>query len=310
MIHTLTLNPALDLEFSVERIQYNQVVRASGVRADCGGKGFNIARALREVGEPCLAWGLVGGKTGERLVEELAKLGVAMECIWIAEETRTNVAIVTSPLGDYIKVNQPGPQVSPEEIQTLVEKIGAVAGADDLWVLSGSLPPGAPVDTYSVIIKEVQEAGGKALVDADGETLRRACRAQPFLVKPNALEAGEIIGVNIQTAHEAAQAGKVFREWGVEAVLITLAEQGAVLSAPGGVWWARPPQVAVKSPIGAGDASLAGFVWGLSQGLDYPHCLRLCVASGTASASLPGTAVAPRTLIEAVAEGVVVTEVV
>jgi 1-phosphofructokinase family hexose kinase len=309
MIYTLTLNPALDLEFSVEEIRYNQVLRASRVRADCGGKGFNIARALREVGVSCQAWGLVGGKTGERLAEELEKLGVQAQFTWIAGETRTNIAVVTSPLEQYIKVNQAGPAVTKPELEDLLGKIRGVARAGDVWVLSGSLPPGAPADTYFPIINEIQMAGGKALVDADGETLLQACRARPFLVKPNALEAGEVTGIAINTPQEAAQACRRFHEWGVEAVLITLAEQGAVLSVNGEAWWARPPEIPIQSPIGAGDASLAGFVWGLNRGLDYPQCLRLCVASGTASASLPGTAVAPRTLIEEVERGVLVTPV-
>lgn len=309
MIYTLTLNPALDLEFSVEEIRYNQVVRATKVRADCGGKGFNISRALTELGEACQAWGLVGGKTGERLAEELAKLGVQAEFTWIAEETRTNIAVVTSPLEQYIKVNQPGPIVTPLELADLFGKIRQVAQAGDLWVLSGSLPPGAPADTYFPMINEVQMAGGKALVDADGETLLQACRARPFLVKPNALEASEVTGIAINAPQDAARACHHFHEWGVGVVLITLAEQGAVLSAYGKAWWARPPEIPIQSPIGAGDASLAGFVWGLSRGLDYPQCLRLCVASGTASASLPGTAVAPRVLIEQVAKGVVVAPV-
>ncbi len=299
----------MDLEFSVPEIRFNQVLRASRVRADCGGKGFNIARALAEMGEACLAWGLVGGKTGERLAQDLAKLGVQTRFIWTAGETRTNVAVVTSPLKDYLKVNQAGPEVTPAELAQVLDEIGAAARAGDIWVLSGSLPPGAPVDTYAQIIATVQKAGGRALVDADGETLRHACLARPFLVKPNALEAGETTGIAINTPQEAAQACLRFHEWGVEAVLITLAEQGAVLSAQGEAWWARPPEVPIQSPIGAGDASLAGFVWGLSRGLDYPQCLRLCVASGTASASLPGTAVAPRGLIEQTAKGVQVAPI-
>ena len=309
MIHTLTLNPALDLEFSVPEIRFNQVLRASRVRADCGGKGFNIARALAEMGETCLAWGLVGGKTGERLAQDLAKMGVQTRFIWTAGETRTNAAVVTSPLKDYIKVNQAGPEITPGELAQVLDEIGGAARAGDIWVLSGSLPPGAPVDTYARMIDIVQKAGGRALVDADGETLRHACLARPFLVKPNALEAGELTGMPIHTPQEAAHACRRFHEWGVEAALITLAEQGAVLATDAGLWWARPPEMPIHSPIGAGDASLAGFVWGLSQGLDDAQCLRLCVASGTASASLPGTAVASRALIEETAKGVQVTPV-
>ena len=310
MIYTVTLNPALDLELCVPEIAYDRVLRASQVRADCGGKGFNISRALSMLGVPNLALGLVGGKTGERMAEELRALGVKTDFDWIAGETRTNVHIVDEHTRHYIKVNQLGPRVAAAELEKLLERVRNAAQPGDLWVFSGSLPPGAALDTYAPMVKAVQEAGGRALVDADGETLRETCLAQPYLVKPNALEAGELVGLEINLSEDAVEATLFFHRFGVASVLITLGPDGAVLSQNGHAWWAKPPVIEADIPTGAGDATLAGFVWGLSRNLPPVEALRLAVASGSASASLPGTAVASRELIEAIAERVLVKEVI
>ncbi|MGW8249753.1 MAG: 1-phosphofructokinase [Anaerolineales bacterium] len=301
MIYTLTLNPALDLELTVDEIRFDELLRASHVRTDCGGKGFNIARGLTRWGVPCLALGLLGGKTGERLQEELHALGVHTDFLWITGETRTNIAVVTSKPGKYIKVNQPGPPVEPLEMDHLLEKVRKLAVKGDLWVLSGSLPPGSDLDSYASIIQIVQAAGGRALLDADGDTLVGACRAEPFLIKPNALEASQVTGVEVNSPRDVPRAAQRLQEMGAKWVLVTLGEQGAVLCDGKRAWWAKPPVVAVQSPIGAGDATLAGFVWGVSQGKDKTEALRIAVASGTASASLPGTAVASGELVDQIA---------
>jgi 1-phosphofructokinase family hexose kinase len=308
VIYTVTLNPALDLELTVDDIRFDDLLRARNVRIDCGGKGFNIARALTQWGVPCMALGLVGGKTGERLDEELAKLGVQTDLTWIAGETRTNVAIVTDLPGKYLKVNQLGPPVAVAEMDILFDKVRRMASSGNLWVLSGSLPPGVDADSYVTLIRIIQAASGRALLDADGDSLVRACQARPYLVKPNALEASKVTGVQVHSAQDVPQAARRLQKLGAGLVLVTLGEQGAVLSDDKRGWWAKPPVVAVQSPIGAGDATLAGFVWGLSQGLTLDEVLRIAVASGTASASLPGTAVAERELVVEIAREVELVE--
>ena len=308
MIYTVTLNPALDLELCVPEILFDQVMRASQVRIDSGGKGFNISRALSMLGVPSLALGFLGGKTGERMANELETLGVQTDFDWISGETRTNVHIVNLQNGHYIKVNQPGPRVTAVELEKLRIKVRSRARPGDMWIFSGSLPPGAAADTYAPMVKVVQGAGGTAFVDADGETLLETCRAQPYLVKPNALEAGKLTGLEISRPEDALHAAATFHGIGIRAVLITLGVDGAVLSQDGHAWWAKPPAIDADIPTGAGDATMAGFVWGMSRGVPPDEALRLGVASGTASASLPGTAVASRELIEVIAAQVRIRE--
>lgn len=309
MIYTLTLNPALDLELTVPSIAYDRVLRAVGVRTDCGGKGFNISRAFKAVGVESMAMGWVGGKTGERLAEELAQLGVRTDLTWVPGETRTNVHILERETGRYIKVNQPGPVVGAAECDRMVDKVTQTARAGDLWLLTGSLPPGAPSALYSDLVRSVQQAGGFALVDADGDNLIAACSAKPTMVKPNALEAVQFAGFAVYGLPDARRAAEVFHYAGVKVVLITLGEKGAVLSQDGSAWWARPPEIHADIPTGAGDATMAGYAWGLSRNLSPEETLRLAVASGTASASLPGTAVAGKELIEAFSGQVVISRV-
>ncbi len=308
MIYTVTLNPALDLELSVPVIVYDQVLRASEVRLDSGGKGFNISRALRMLDVPNQALGFLGGKTGERMAEELTALGIPADFDWIEGETRTNIHIVDMQSGHYIKVNQPGPAVNAAELDRLVRKVSSKARSGDLWIFSGSLPSGAPSDAYAPMVKAVQDVGGKALIDADGDTLYETCQAKPYLVKPNALEAEQITGSKIDHPEDALHAAAFFHKMGVQAALITLGKDGAVLSQDGQAFYAQPPPIDADIPTGAGDATLAGFVWGLSRSLPPEEALRLGVASGTASASLPGTAVAGRRLIDTIAEKVIITE--
>lgn len=308
MIYTVTLNPALDLELCVPEIRFDRVLRASQVRVDNGGKGFNISRALSMLGVPNLALGFLGGKTGERMAIELETLGVQTDVDWIRGETRTNIHIVDLQTGHYIKVNQPGPHVTAVDLEKLLVKVSSKARQGDMWIFSGSLPPGAAADSYAPMVKAAQEAGGTALMDADGETLLETCRAQPYLVKPNALEAGQLTGLEITQPVDALRAAATFHGMGVRAVLITLGVDGAVLSQDGFSWWAKPPAIKADIPTGAGDATMAGFVWGLSRGAPPDEALRLGVASGTASASLPGTAVAGPELIEEIAAQVRITD--
>lgn len=307
MIYTVTLNPALDREYQVPALAFGEVLRAAAVRDDLGGKGFNVSRALLALGEPSVAVGFVGGHAGRRIAEGLSALGLATELVELAGgETRTNVTVVAPDR--HVKVNEPGPAVSPEEQARLVARVRALARAGDLWVLSGSLPPGSRPELYAELVRILQGAGARALLDTSGPALRAGCAAAPFLVKPNAVEAEELTGLDAGApAARAAAIGAVHR-LGPAHVLLTLGAEGAVLSDGARTWRATPPAVDERNPIGAGDALLAGVVFGLARGLALPEALRWGVAAGAAAASLPGTAVGDRELVERLAAGAVVRE--
>jgi 1-phosphofructokinase family hexose kinase len=304
MIYTLTLNPALDRELTVPDLVFDQVLRATALRIDYGGKGFNVSRALSELGAESVALGFVGGKTGEKLEAGLVSLGIATDFTWVGEETRTNVSVVSENQPHYLKVNESGPTVTSAEQDALMNKVETLARPDDWWVLAGSLPPGATDTIYANVIEKLQAAGANAVLDTSGPPLRHGCESGPFLVKPNAREAGDLTGRQVETEEEVRAAAQAIHSLGVRLVLISMGKAGALLSNGDHAWLGEPPEVEERNPIGAGDASVAGLVWGLSQDLPLPEVLRWSVAAGAAAASLDGTAVGSYELIQSLTEQV------
>ncbi len=289
MIYTLSLNPALDRELTVVALETNTVLRATQARADYGGKGFNVSRALAALGTPSVALGLLGGPTGAALKAGLSRLGISVDVVAIAGETRTNVSIVATETGDHIKVNEAGPIVTPEERETLVDRISALARPGDLWVLAGSLPPGLPPDLYASLVELLRGYGARVILDASGEAFTLGCRARPYLIKPNAVEAEAATGLVADTAEAALAAADRLRALGPENVVISRGAAGAVLATADGHWVGTPPHIAEANPIGAGDALVAGLVQALNLNASWADVLRLGLACGAAAAGLPGT---------------------
>ena len=307
MIYTLTLNPALDLDLTVETLTQNKVLRAVHTRTDCGGKGFNVSRALAGLGQASTALGFVGGSTGKRLERGLRQMGINTDFVLVSDDTRTNVSIVTDPSSDYIKVNQPGPTIKPEEVDGLLQKVQTFSQAGDTWVLSGSLPPGVTPDIYAQIIHTVQSKGAKTVLDTSGEPLRMGCKARPFAMKPNTVEAQQLTGIEIDDIDTARSAAEHIQSLGIPVVILSLGEAGALLSHREGSWIAKPPSVHEHNPTGAGDALVAGVVWGLKQEMSLVEALRWGVACGAAGASTHGTGVGSKEQIKGLEKEIKIT---
>lgn len=289
MIYTVTLNPALDRELTVPSIEFDEVLRATESRVDCGGKGFNVSRMLAALGAESVALGFAGGRTGDALRDGLEALGIATDFVAIAGETRTNVSIVTHAHDRHVKANEPGPTISDDEQAALVARVRERARPGDWWVLAGSLPPGVAPAIYADLIRHVQAAGGRAVLDTSGPALRHGCAARPFLIKPNAAEASQLTGLPIGSVEQALAAAEALA--GIEHVAISMGKAGALLASRGDGWLAAAPAIRERNPIGAGDALVAGLVWGLSREYAPPDALRWGVACGTIAAGRPGTAV-------------------
>lgn len=291
MIYTVTLNPAVDRELVVDKIVFDTVLRASKWRVDCGGKGFNVARMLQSLGTSSVALGFAAGKTGELLKDQLQSLGIETGFVWVRGETRTNISIVSADHDHYVKVNEPGPTISGEDLDKLMREVRELARPGDSWVLAGSLPPGAPTSIYADMITILQSAGAQVFLDTSDKALRLACQANPFLIKPNAEEAQELTGLPINTPAEIAVVGKAIQAMGAGNVIISLGKQGAMLVNGKHAWFAASPEIVERNPIGAGDSMVAGLVWGLTQGHGMPEALRRGIACGAATASQSGTSV-------------------
>ena len=331
MIYTVTLNPSLDRTLTVPRIVDNEMVRATASRLDWGGKGFNVSRVLRALGTESVALGFAGGATGGMLEVGLRDLGICTDLVPLSAETRTNTVVIESETGRYIKVNEPGPTVLPDEQAALLERVREYLRSPgrDLWVLSGSLPPGLADGFYAELVEMVQTSGARAFLDSSGEPLRVACASGPFLVKPNVAEAVDFAGMAdaavwearldlsnadgpsaIEPAMATAMAlAQPFLDSGVALVALSLGAGGLLLASPEGTVMATPPAVRARNPVGAGDALLAGVSWALDRDRPLEDVARWGVASGTASALGVGVAAVSRSEVQAICQQVTVHEV-
>ena len=288
MIVTVTPNPGLDRTLTVPRILFSTVTRATSLRLDWGGKGFNVSRALKALGVESLAMGFVGGATGRMLAQGLTGLGISTDFVYIADETRTNIVIAESNGERHVKVNEAGPTVHATELAAFLDLARARVRLGDIWVLSGSLPSGVPSDFYARLIALVQAAGARAFLDTSGEPLRLGCAAQPYLVKPNTLEAEEITGREIRSKADILDAAGFVLAQGIELAAVSLGADGLLLASQHGAAWARPPAVQARNAVGAGDALMAGIIWALTRELPLDQVARWGVACGTASAMREG----------------------
>jgi 1-phosphofructokinase family hexose kinase len=192
---------------------------------------------------------------------------------------------------------------------TFLDRVRARVREGDIWVLSGSLPPGLPSDFHGQLISLLQTKGAKAFLDSSGEPLRLGCTAGPFLVKPNAVEAEEMTGQVIESRADACDAATFFLEQGVELVALSLGDDGLLLASNRQSVWARPPCVQIRNPVGAGDALLAGIAWAFQRDLPLNQVARWGVAAGTAAATQEGVSVGTKKDVVALYEQIQVTKI-
>jgi 1-phosphofructokinase family hexose kinase len=299
MIYTLTLNPAVDLELQIGRFEFNSVARATQSRKDCGGKGFNVSRMLRNLETDSIAMGFVGGKSGEQLEQALLALGIQTQFTKIAGDTRTNVSIVAEENAEHIKVNEAGPTISQAELDNLIMQVEQNLKAGDWWVLGGSLPPGVDVGIYAHLITLIENAGAHAILDSSGEALLEGCKAGPTLIKPNLEEALQLVGITSEAADKTKDWVGEILALGPKSLVISLGKEGALLASPEGHQVVASPKIIERNPIGAGDSLVGGLVWRLSNGDSLAEALRYGIACGAATASQPGTSLGSLTDVNA-----------
>src|SRR5438876_3367606 len=277
MIVTVTLNAALDRTLTVPNFQRGQRHRASQGLTLAGGKGVNIARALKHLGVPVVATGLAGGKTGTRVVEELTAEAILNDFVRIEDESRTSTAIVDPTGGSYTEVNEWGPQVQPEELEILLEKLAYLSRGADYVIFAGSLPRGIDDDFYAEAIRELNRRGVLTVLDSEGEPLRRGTQAEPFLVSPNEPEAEGLVGQEFHDDDDFLAGLEAIAELGARNVLITR-ESGcwALLRSERQVsrFRALAPRVDPVSAVGSGDVLLAAFIAARLDGRTDEEALR------------------------------------
>ena len=194
MIITVTLNAAIDKTLEVPNFRLGRRHRSVEQRTMAGGKGVNVARAVKRLGQPVIATGFAGGPAGTRIVEQLTEESILNDFVRIREESRTNTAVLDPTSGEQTEINEPGPEVTQREVELFTDKLLYLAQGAQLVVFAGSLPRGIESDLYAHLIRELRKLGVTTVVDSDGEPMRHAVRAEPTVVSPNVLEAEELVG--------------------------------------------------------------------------------------------------------------------
>jgi 1-phosphofructokinase family hexose kinase len=286
MIITVTLNAALDKTLEVPSFTPGRRHRTVDQTTMAGGKGVNIARAIKRLNQPVIATGLAGGSTGNRIIDALNDEAILNGFVRIREDSRTNTAVLDPTTGLHTEVNERGPSVSAHELELFREKLLYLAKGASICVFAGSLPRGMDPDEYAGLVREVRKLGVVAVIDTDGEPLRLAMRADPDVVSPNELEGEELVGHEFNDVHDRAQAVAEMTRLGAGEAIMTVPDGCYACVLDGGVpalHRVRVEEQEARSSIGSGDAFLAGYVAARYAGRSAVDCLRFGVACGAES---------------------------
>jgi len=286
VIVTVTLNAALDRTVSVPNFQLGHRHRASPGLTLAGGKGINVARALKFLDIPVVATGLVGGRTGTRIVEELTSEAILNDFVRIADESRTSTAVVDPTSASYTEIYEWGPRVEPEELAMLLEKINYLARGADMVVFAGTLPREVSEAFYADAIRDLNRRHVRAVLDSEGQPLRHGVEAEPFLVTPNQREAEGLVGQEFRDDEDFMMALDRIADMGARNVLITseTSSFGLFREERRRVFLrAVAPPVEPISAVGSGDVLLAAFLAARVNERPLEEALRSAVAAGAAS---------------------------
>jgi 1-phosphofructokinase family hexose kinase len=286
MIITVTLNAAIDKTLAVPNFALGRRHRAVEQASMAGGKGVNVARALKSLGQPVIATGVAGGPTGTRIIEQLTADAVLNDFVRIREESRTSTAVVDPTSGEQTEINERGPAVSAGELELFVDKLLYLAKGAAMCVISGSLPRGIELDLYARLVEELGRLGVTTMLDAEGEPMRLATRAEPSVVTPNEPEAEELVGHEFGDDSDRAGALRSIAALGAHEAIMTMSTGCmALVGEPPDRHLRRATVEALEpvSAVGSGDAFLAGLV-AARYGGDLPEeQLRFAVACGAES---------------------------
>lgn len=280
MIYTCTLNPSIDYLVEVEDVKLGSLNRANKTAFYAGGKGINVSRVLNSLGETSTALGYIGGFTGAFIQDELKQAGILQDFIKVNDPTRINIKLKS---GIETEINGLGTMVSEEQKLELFEKISIIT-SEDYLILAGSLPPAMSPDFYGAIARLCFEKNIRFIADTSGEALEGILQYEPFLVKPNEHELGELFSVDISSIEEAVFYGRKLLEKGPKNVIVSLGGKGALFINKEVAAYANVPKGELKNSVGAGDSVVAGFIAAYKKQSDYLEAFKFGIACGSATA--------------------------
>jgi 1-phosphofructokinase family hexose kinase len=311
MIITVTLNAAIDKTLAVPNFQIGRRHRSSEQRTTPGGKGVNIARSLKSLGQPVIATGLAGGPTGTRIIEQLTQEAILCDFVRIQQESRTSTAVIDPTSGVQTEVNEPGPEVSEAEMSLFCEKLMYLAKGADIVVFAGTHPRGVDDNVYADLIGELKRLGVTTVIDTEGEPMDLAMKAGPDLVSPNEAEAEALVGHEFRDREDHIFGLYGICELGPREAIITHEEGCYALVGRDHerrLYEVRTERLEPVSAIGAGDVFLAGYLSARYSGRAHAESLTFAVACGAESTRHLGAGVLDPRAAERLQQDVTVAE--
>ena len=292
MIYTVTFNPALDYIVRLDSFSAGKINRVNYEQVLGGGKGINVSIVLGNLGHKYTAMGFLAGFTGKEIIRQLRAFNAEEDFVQLDEGfSRINVKVKAEV---ETEINGQGPKISEEKRDELFKKLEKL-GEGDTLVLSGSIPNTLPDDMYEQTLSRLQGKGIRIVVDAEKNLLLKVLKFNPWLIKPNNHELGDMFGVTLKTDEEIVEYAKKLQEKGAQNVLISMAGDGAILLTADGNYLKSPaPKGTLVNSIGAGDSMVAGFIAGYEESKgDYKKAFFMGVATGSASAFSDNLATRP-----------------
>ncbi len=306
MIYTVTLNPALDKTVEIPSLTVDSVNRITTMRTDPGGKGINVSKVIQKLGRESVAAGILGGSTGRAIASALEAMEIRTGFWFVEGETRTNLKVIDPVNHTNTDLNEPGITVSEEILKGLLQELLLQVDREDIVVLSGSLPKGAPEDTYGTWVKACRETGAKVILDVDGKLLQAGIEASPYLIKPNNHELSVLMGRELGTPEELEKAARqLMEQHHIAKVVVSMGGAGALYIAGEETIYAEGLKVPVKSTVGAGDSVVAALAAAEEAGMSMEDTVRLSMACGAANVMCSGTQAAEYDVIEELVSKVV-----
>jgi len=286
---TLTLNPAVDATYSIDRLVRDQKAHAQAVRYDPGGNGINVGRALKILGATAHNFCVTAGEVGQLFQRLVTPQLDHFHAEHIAGETRINVTLLEQETAAQYEVSAVGPALSAAHLEKITERFLAQC-KHGIGIVTGSVSPGVSETIYGELTSRIREHGGRAVVDTYGALLRHTIPAAPFLIKPNRYELEQYCGRELPALTAVAAEARALQRSGIDYVAVSLGKDGALLCGPENTYCATAPAVKISSTVGAGDSMVAGLVFAFAHERTPEQALRLGIACGTGTSQHPGTA--------------------
>jgi 1-phosphofructokinase len=299
---TVTLNAALDHTLDCPGFTAGAVNRVASQALHAGGKGINVAAFLAGRHESITATGFLGRDNAAPFEALFRDRGIHDRCLRLPGASRVNIKVIDPPSQRVTDINLPGLDITKEALDSLFAEVARLAEDSRWFVLSGSVPKGAPDDVYAQLVRDLRARGCFVVVDASGAPLARALSARPDMIKPNQHELSELLGRPVSGRADVLQAARELQRSGVGLVVVSMGAEGAIFVEEGRALLAAPPAIEVVSTVGAGDAMVAGVLSARMRGGDLEACARLGTAFAAGKLSQVGPVLPPEDRIKALME--------